>query len=139
MDDARAFFRRPSGPYDLVWFGLLDSHTTPSAYANVRLDHFVYTQESFADMKRLLSPSGVVVLLFAPQTEWITGRLVDLLTRTFGEVPLAVNTTILLPLPGLGRPPPDRRIAGGAVPREGARRARPRVVLPPRRHEPDPA
>jgi spermidine synthase len=102
VDDARAFFRRPSGPYDLVWFGLLDSHTTPSAYANVRLDHFVYTQESFADMKRLLNPSGVVVLLFAPQTEWIAGRLVGLLTRTFGEVPVAMYIKSSSPCLGWG-------------------------------------
>jgi SAM-dependent methyltransferase len=58
VTDARAFFRRATGPYDLVWFGLLDSHTTPSAYANVRLDHFVYTRESLAEVKRLLAPSG---------------------------------------------------------------------------------
>jgi hypothetical protein len=102
VDDARAFFRRPSGPYDLVWFGLLDSHTTPSAYANVRLDHFVYTQESFADMKRLLSPSGVVVLLFAPQTDWIAARLIGLLTRTFGEAPIAMRTTSSSPCLGWG-------------------------------------
>ena len=29
VDDARAFFRKDTGPYDLVWLGLLDSHTTP--------------------------------------------------------------------------------------------------------------
>ena len=102
VDDARAFFRGSSGPYDLVWFGLLDSHTTPSAYANVRLDHFVYTQESFADMKRLLSPTGVVVLLFSPQTEWIAGRLVDLLTRTFGEAPLVMSIRSSSPCLGWG-------------------------------------
>ena len=50
IDDARAFFRRDEGRYDIVWFGLLDSHTNPSAYTNVRLDHFIYTRESFADM-----------------------------------------------------------------------------------------
>jgi predicted membrane-bound spermidine synthase len=37
IDDARAFFRKDGGSYDLIWFGLLDSHTTPSAYANVLL------------------------------------------------------------------------------------------------------
>ena len=89
IDDARAFFRRPSGPYDLIWFGLLDSHTTPSAYANVRLDHFVYTRESFADMKRLLDSSGLVVLFFEPQTDWISARLIRLMTETFGQPPLA--------------------------------------------------
>ncbi len=91
VDDARAFFRGKSGPYDLVWFGLLDSHTTPSGYANVRLDHFVYTRESFADVARLLSPSGVVVLLFSPETPWIVDRLVGQLTATFGQRPLVMS------------------------------------------------
>lgn len=102
VDDARAFFRKDTGPYDLVWFGLLDSHTTPSAYANVRLDHFVYTRESFADVKRLLRPSGVVVLFFAPQTEWISARLVGLLGETFGTAPLALSVSSSTPCLGWG-------------------------------------
>jgi SAM-dependent methyltransferase len=88
IDDARAFFRRGEGPYDIVWFGLLDSHTNPSAYTNVRLDHFIYTRESFADVKRLLAPDGVVVLFFAAQTRWIIDRLAGLLGETFGARPL---------------------------------------------------
>jgi SAM-dependent methyltransferase len=91
VDDARAFFHKANGRYDLIWFGLLDSHTTPSAYANVRLDHFVYTRESFAEMKRLLEPSGVVVLLFQAETRWIAGRLARLVGDTFGEPPLALT------------------------------------------------
>jgi SAM-dependent methyltransferase len=90
VTDARAFFKRASGPYDLVWFGLLDSHTTPSAYANVRLDHFVYTRESLAEVARLLAPSGVVVLLFEAETPWIADRLAGLLRETFGEPPVAL-------------------------------------------------
>lgn len=88
IDDARAFFRRDQGRYDIVWFGLLDSHTNPSAYTNVRLDHFIYTRESFEDMKRLLAPDGVVVLYFAAQTAWISDRLAGLLAQTFGTNPL---------------------------------------------------
>ena len=91
IDDARAFFRRATGPYDMIWFGLLDSHTNPSAYTNVRLDHFVYTRESFADVKRLLAPGGVVVLFFQAQTEWIASRLRLLLAETFGAPPLAFD------------------------------------------------
>src|SRR5262249_15313329 len=68
-----------------------DSHTTPSAYTNVRLDHFVYTRESFADMKRLLAPGGVVVLFFEAQKPWITDRLVNLMAETFGVRPLVAE------------------------------------------------
>lgn len=87
-DDARAFLRRAEGPYDLVWFGFLDSHTNPSAYTNVRLDHFVYTRESFADVRRILSPSGAVVLFFWAETPWIADRLAGLLEDTLGAPPL---------------------------------------------------
>jgi SAM-dependent methyltransferase len=100
--DARAYFRRASGPYDLIWFGLLDSHTTPSAYANVRLDHFVYTRESVADMARLLAPSGVVALLFEAETPWIADRLATLLRDTFGEPPLALWVRTTSPCLGPG-------------------------------------
>jgi spermidine synthase len=102
IDDARAFFRRESGPFDLVWFGLLDSHTTPSAYTNVRLDHFVYTRESFVDMKHLLAPGGVVILFFEAQAPWIADRLVGLLRSTFGSVPLAMWVRSSSPCLGWG-------------------------------------
>ncbi len=91
IDDARAHFRKATGPYDLIWFGLLDSHTNPSAYANVRLDHFVYTRESFEDVRRLLGPSGVVVLFFASDAEWISDRLTRLLRETFDTPPLVAG------------------------------------------------
>ena len=102
VDDARAFFRRARGPYDLVWFGLLDSHTTPSAYTNVRLDHFVYTRESFAEVRRLLAPSGVLVLFFDPQTPWIADRLFGLVRDTFGSDPLALRVKSSTPCLGWG-------------------------------------
>jgi SAM-dependent methyltransferase len=90
IDDARAFFRRAQGPYDVIWFGLLDSHTTPSAFTNVRLDHFVYTRESFADVRRLLAPHGVVVVYFWSETSWIADRLVGLLHESFGTTPVTL-------------------------------------------------
>jgi hypothetical protein len=111
VDDARAHFRKAEGPYDLIWFGLLDSHTNPSAYSNVRLDHFVYTRESFEDMGGLLGPSGVVVLFFAPEADWISGRMVRLLSDTFGAPPLAAkiqSSTVCMGWGGLlliGGPP----------------------------------
>jgi spermidine synthase len=139
-DDARAFFRRATGPYDLVLFGLLDSHTSPSAYTNVRLDHFVYTRESFADMGRLLDPSGVVVLFFEPQTWWIADRLAGLLRDTFGAPPLAFmvrSTSPCLGFGGLmmvaGRPPALAVVRQGAEARPDIRaRVLPEATFPAR-------
>ncbi|HLQ46543.1 MAG TPA: hypothetical protein VK137_17500, partial [Planctomycetaceae bacterium] len=44
-DDARSYFATSQEKYDLIIFGLLDSHTTTSL-TNARLDHYVYTRES---------------------------------------------------------------------------------------------
>ncbi|MBI4864663.1 MAG: hypothetical protein HY815_31065, partial [Candidatus Riflebacteria bacterium] len=123
IDDARAFFRRDTGPYDLVWFGLLDSHTTPSAYTNVRLDHFVYTQESLGDVKRLLKPDGVLVLFFEPQASWIAERLLGMVRETFGADPLMMMVRPPTECLGFG----GLLIVGGSAPVLDAVRTRVRA------------
>jgi predicted membrane-bound spermidine synthase len=62
-DDARSFFSRTHEKYDVISFGLRDSHTT-TALTNARLDHYVYTKESVARAKQLLADGGVMVLSF---------------------------------------------------------------------------
>jgi spermidine synthase len=86
-DDARAFFKKSRKKYDLICFGLLDSHTLSSNYNNTRLDHYVYTEESFQEARKLLKENGVLSVNFATQTEWIGKRIHGLLMKTFGEVP----------------------------------------------------
>ena len=41
-DDARSFFATSDQKFDVISFGLLDSHTT-TAMTNARLDHYFYT------------------------------------------------------------------------------------------------
>jgi predicted membrane-bound spermidine synthase len=66
IDDARAFFKKAEKKYDVICFGLLDSHTLSSNYNNVRLDSYVYTEESFREAKRLLNDDGVMSVIFQP-------------------------------------------------------------------------
>lgn len=60
-DDARAFFANTTRRFDVISFGLLDSHTT-SVLTNTRLDHYVYTVESLKQARRLLREGGVLTL-----------------------------------------------------------------------------
>ena len=60
LTDARAFLKRSRRKYDLILFGLLDSHTELSDYANMRIDNFVYTEESFREAKAHLKPDGII-------------------------------------------------------------------------------
>lgn len=93
VDDARAYFKRARGTYDVVWFGWLDAHTLGSSFNNLRLDHYVYTRESLAEARRLLSPNGIVVLSFAAERRWIADRLVGMARQVFGQEPLAYVVT----------------------------------------------
>lgn len=97
LNDARAFLRRTHEKYDVVIFGLLDSHTQFSDYSNLRLDNYVYTEESFREARRLLKPDGILVLKFevrAPWT-WMGQRLYALLDNVFGRPPVAFYSPFL--------------------------------------------
>jgi spermidine synthase len=88
LADARAFMKRTDQRYDLVLFGLLDSHTQPSEYANMRIDNYVYTEQSLRRARELLSPNGVLFLKFQVDRDWLGQRFYELLSRVFGKPPL---------------------------------------------------
>ena len=92
-DDARSFFKRTREQYDLIVFGLLDSHTLSSSYSNVRLDNYVYTLESLQEARRLLTPNGVMVLLFEinEADDFIGARFQRMLTEAFGHRPVGFS------------------------------------------------
>ena len=87
IDDARAFFKKTRKKYDLIVFGLLDSHTLSSNYNNMRLDHYVYTEESFREAAHLLQEDGVMSVAFEVPKPWIGSRIYGLLQEAFGSVP----------------------------------------------------
>jgi SAM-dependent methyltransferase len=89
LNDARAVFKTTSGPYDVIWFGWLDSVILGSTYNNLRQDNYVYTRESIHEAKRLLAEDGLIILSFAFERRWIADRLFGLLREEFGHDPLA--------------------------------------------------
>ena len=87
VNDARNVFATIDQRFDIVYFGLLDSHTTASL-SSARLDHFVYTAQSIAQARKLLKPDGIMTLTFAPQHPWIVDRIARTLKEEFGTSPL---------------------------------------------------
>jgi SAM-dependent methyltransferase len=84
IDDARRAFKSlPAGSYDAVVFGLLDSHTQLAA-SSVRLDNYVFTQESFSAAARLLRPGGMLVVSAVTAMDWFRTRYADMLTHACG-------------------------------------------------------
>jgi spermidine synthase len=94
IDDARAYFKKTAKKYDLIVFGLLDSHTLSSQYNNMRLDNYVYTEESFREARQLLKDDGILVLSFAVEQGWLGDRLYGTLKKVFGEVPYVFRTIL---------------------------------------------
>jgi Spermine/spermidine synthase domain len=88
LTDARAFLKRSRQRYDLVLFGLLDSHTQVSDYSNMRIDNFVYTRESFREAMALLKPEGVLFVKFQANQPWLAVRLREMMAETLGKPPL---------------------------------------------------
>jgi hypothetical protein len=86
-DDARSYFATCTEKFDVIAFGLLDSHTT-TAMTNARLDHYVYTIESITHARKLLNPGGVMVLSFEAQKPYIADRMGTTLKLVFGQEPL---------------------------------------------------
>lgn len=90
LNDARAFLRQTREKYDVILFGLLDSHTQFSDYSNMRIDNYVYTEEAFREARRLLKPHGILIIKFeirAPWT-WMGQRFYVMLDRIFGRPPI---------------------------------------------------
>ena len=86
-DDARSFFSTTTEKFDVISFGLLDSHTT-TALTNARLDHYVYTRESILQAKSLLKENGIIALTFDAQRPFIIDRIHRVLKEVFNQSPI---------------------------------------------------
>jgi SAM-dependent methyltransferase len=92
-DDARSYFATCNEKFDVIAFGLLDSHTT-TAMTNARLDHYVYTIESLTHAKKLLKPGGIAVLSFEAAKPYVADRMGTALEQVFGHKPVAFRVPV---------------------------------------------
>ena len=88
INDARNFFRTADQKYDLIVYGVLDSHTALSHASSLRVDSYVYTREGIAEAFRLLKPDGVLSISFTLVNDALGFKL----------------SKILRDLPGAGKP-----------------------------------
>ena len=98
VDDARSFLARTDRSFDMVVYGLLDSHVLQSAKGTVRLDSYVFTRESFALARRHLRKGGRLVVSHAVGQPWFVLRMRETLAEAFGRPPLVVSDLVAHPL-----------------------------------------
>ncbi len=87
IDDARSYLAKAKPGYDMVVFGLLDSHVLFSSMSSVRLDGYVYTVEGLRSAYRLLNDQGMLVLSFYSPTDWLRPKLYEALAAATGREP----------------------------------------------------
>jgi len=92
VNDARSFLRQTEQKFDLIVYGLLDSHTLLSHGSSVRLDSFVYTVEGLQEARNRLKPDGVLSLSFSATSDAIGKKIYLMLQQAFdGRAPACVS------------------------------------------------
>jgi len=87
-NDGRAFLRNTDKKYDLVIFALPDSLTLVSSTANIRLESFLFTQQSFQAVRDHLASDGVFVVYNYYREDWLISKINSMLTDAFGSKPI---------------------------------------------------
>ncbi|HEY7288173.1 MAG TPA: methyltransferase domain-containing protein [Vicinamibacterales bacterium] len=88
-DDARHFLATTDRKYDLIVFALIDSLTVQSSFSGVRLESYMFTEESFRAVRDHLKPHGAMALYNYFREKWLVDRLANTVASAFGHDPLA--------------------------------------------------
>ncbi|MGH7677063.1 MAG: hypothetical protein ACRENU_01275 [Gemmatimonadaceae bacterium] len=92
-DDARAYFERErNAKFDVVTYGLVDSHAMFSAMSSLRLDNYVYTLEGIRAGWGHVKDDGLLAISFSTFAgPWIEQRLLRTVREATGLTPILVR------------------------------------------------
>ncbi|HLK63537.1 MAG TPA: hypothetical protein VKU19_08860 [Bryobacteraceae bacterium] len=113
--DGRNFLRSTTKKYDLVVFALIDSLVLHSSVSNIRLESYLFTQESMEDVRRCLKPDGLFVMYNYFRQGWIVARLVKTLNAAFDQ------PAVVLTMPSQDHIAADQKAEGFTLFFEGPR------------------
>ncbi len=107
LDDGRNFLRSTERKYDLIVYALVDSLVLHSGYSNIRLESFLFTRQTFEDVRRHLKPNGTFVIYNYFRQGWLAARLEKGLEEVFGA-----DNPVVLTLPYRKTIEPDQATFG---------------------------
>ena len=88
VNDGRAFLNGSREKYDLIEYALTDSLTLVSSTAGVRLESFLFTEESLQAAKDHLAPGGMFSMYNLYREPWLITKLDGMLHDVYGYDPL---------------------------------------------------
>ena len=91
LDDGRHFLRTTDRKYDLVVYAVVDSLILHSGYANIRLESYLFTEQAFSDVSRVLKPGGLFVMYNFLREGWIVERIAGMAKQVFGCDPMILS------------------------------------------------
>jgi spermidine synthase len=107
LDDGRNFLRSTNRKYDLIVYALVDSLVLHSGYSNIRLESFLFTRQTYEDVRRHLKPEGNFVIYNYFRQGWLAARLQKGLEEVFGA-----GNPLVLTLPYRKEIDPERATFG---------------------------
>ena len=94
-DDARAYLGRSTAQdekFDVVCYGLLDSHAMFSSMSSLRLDNFIYTEEGLGAAWKRVKDNGILSVSFSVFAgDWMYYRMLGLVKKATGLEPIVVR------------------------------------------------
>ncbi|MDO8309202.1 MAG: spermidine synthase [Actinomycetota bacterium] len=87
IDDGRAFLSRTDDKYDLILFALPDSLTLVSGASQLRLESYLFTEESIAAARDHLTDEGVFAMYNYYREPWLINRLAGTVDQVYGHTP----------------------------------------------------
>ena len=107
INDGRAFLERNKTKYDLIILALPDSITLIGGQSALRLESYLFTEESLEAARDRLKPGGVFTMYNYYRQDWLIDRYGSMLEGVYGVAPCQQDV--------VGAPPPNGVVLTGFV------------------------
>jgi hypothetical protein len=90
IDDGRAFMTRTERRYDLIVYALTDSLVKVSSMAQLRLENYLFTEDSLRRAYQLLNENGEILFYNFYRRPWLIEKFQKMFYAATGKYPVTV-------------------------------------------------
>jgi Spermine/spermidine synthase domain len=111
VNDGRAFLEQSHTKYNLIIFALPDSLTLVSGASSLRLESYLFTEQSVEVARDHLAPGGAFSMYNYYRQQWLVDRLAGTLEDVFGHAPCVYESQATLAVMTAGLKTSDQSCA----------------------------